>query len=208
MERVKKELYGTLDEVVNKLQEAKKNGEHIYCEFNGKELDSDTVTMDSAYIAVCGAPRDEYLDAIDRERQPFLDEMAEKKHEAELKKPLWIDMGKDLIYPERYDDWEECVDARARDIYVGEDLEAALSIMRALDRDDDMEKAKTIYRNRPLVDRAKALVRDMVFDFSSKGPEFCEEVIPDLTPEEIIKIEDKKEENKKLAEIHKDSKSI
>ncbi|MBQ6477048.1 MAG: hypothetical protein IJI43_01245 [Bacilli bacterium] len=136
------------------------------------------------------------------EREELVDEYAEKKHEAEEKIPLWIEMGEDLIYPEKYNKWEETVNERAKDVYVGEDLEAALSIMRALDRDNNMEKAKTIFKNRPLTEKASNIVRDMVFNFSSKGPEFWEEVSPNLTPDEIIKIEDKKEENKRLAETH------
>ncbi len=49
-----------LESAVHTLLEAKARGEHVYCDFNGHELHSDSVTMDSAYIEVLGCTKAEW----------------------------------------------------------------------------------------------------------------------------------------------------
>ena len=50
----------SLENVVEQLLEAKARGEHVYCDFNGHELHSDNVTMDSAFKEVTGLTKEEH----------------------------------------------------------------------------------------------------------------------------------------------------
>ena len=67
----------TLDAVVYLLQAYKADRHHVYCEFKGHRLDSDTVTMDSAYLEVCGKTKEEYEKEVD---SIFEDIATEKKN--------------------------------------------------------------------------------------------------------------------------------
>ena len=117
--------------------------------------------------------------------------------------PSWIERGKALIFPERYEEWEQCVQVRAKDLYHGMDLDAALEIMEVLDKGASIEEAKKILDDQNHSGMSDSIVRNIIFHFSSKGPEFWEatsfERIP-LETRRIIKA--KKKENKQLAEAH------
>ena len=60
MERKIDKYFGDLDNAVNYLLAANARGEHVYCDFNGHELHSDNVTMDSAYTEVLGCTKAEF----------------------------------------------------------------------------------------------------------------------------------------------------
>ena len=51
----------SIDEVVDMLLKEKENGNHAFCNFNDVILHSDNVTLDSAYMAICGCSREEYF---------------------------------------------------------------------------------------------------------------------------------------------------
>lgn len=53
-------IIGNLPQVVKELQEHHKRGERVFTVFNGHELYSDTVTMDSAYLEVTGKTKAEF----------------------------------------------------------------------------------------------------------------------------------------------------
>ena len=65
-----------LENVVNILLAYKENGYHVYCEFNGHRLYSDTVTMESAYLEICGKTKEQVI-----EDQNKAMEKAEKRKE-------------------------------------------------------------------------------------------------------------------------------
>ena len=67
MEKEIKISAGTsLEEAINKLLEAKANGEHVYCDFNGHMLHSDTVSMEETYKEILGKTKEE-IDADNKE---------------------------------------------------------------------------------------------------------------------------------------------
>ena len=80
MERKIDKYFGNLDNAVNYLLEARARGEHVYCDFNGHELHSDNVTMDSAYIEVMGCTKAEYEQIMKEWRENYAKE--EKKRES------------------------------------------------------------------------------------------------------------------------------
>ena len=60
MKRIDISGWRTLDSVVQLLLAHKANGDHVYCVFNGHRLESDTVTMDSAYMKICGKTKEQF----------------------------------------------------------------------------------------------------------------------------------------------------
>ena len=117
--------------------------------------------------------------------------------------PSWIKRGYALIFPERYNEWVQCVSIRATDIYHGMDLEAALEIMEALEKGASMEDAKKILANQDHSPSSESMVRNIVLSFSSKGLEFWEATVRgEISPESKNILEAKKKENIKLTQTH------
>lgn len=117
--------------------------------------------------------------------------------------PEWIEKGQALIYPERYEEWEKCVNARATDLYCGLELDAALEIMQAVENGTTIEEASEILNNQRHSGRSFSLTRNIIFSFSSKGPEFWEATASgEISPETKAVLEAKKQENIQLAQAH------
>lgn len=80
------EFYGsTLDECVNELLEFQKRGESVFIDFNGHKLYSCDVTVDSAYLEVCGKTKEEsdkaieeYLANIEKKRKKQRQKLKQK----------------------------------------------------------------------------------------------------------------------------------
>ena len=51
----------SIDEVVEMLLEEKRNGNHVFCNFNDVILHSDDVTLDSAYMSICGCTKSDFI---------------------------------------------------------------------------------------------------------------------------------------------------
>lgn len=190
-----------LESTVDALLAAKERGEHVYCVFNGVTLHSDTVSMDSAYMEVTGYTRKEYY----QRRKEFIENYKKEEQIAEQKAkeniPNWIERGQALIFPERYEQWKKCVQTCATNVYHGQELDVALDIMTALENGATMEEAKQIFDKECVSEELKLSVRDILFSFSSKGPEFCEATAYLAMSEENKELfEAKKQENIQLAE--------
>lgn len=192
-----------LESAVYTLLAAKARGEHVYCDFNGHKLHSDTVSMDSAYMEVMGHTKAEHEQQMKEWREEYekKEKIAEQKAKDSI--PSWIERGQALIFPERYKEWEQCVQAHATDLYHGMDLDSALEIMEALDKGASMEEAKKMLDGQGHSDMSASMVRNMIFAFSSQGPEFWEATAyGKISPENKQILEAKKQENKQLAEAH------
>lgn len=128
---------------------------------------------------------------------------AEKEKIAIANIPGWIERGKNIIFKERHAEWEKCVQERSLDIYHGEDLDAALEIMEALENNIPMEEVIAIFNEQMHSACSQMIVRDIIFNFCIKGPEFFEATsygeLP-LEHQEII--ENKKQENEKLIQLN------
>lgn len=185
----------SLEDVVSVLLDAKARGESVYCEFEGHKLHSDNITMDSAFLEVTGLDKEDY----DREQS--------KIKRAKENIPVWIKEGEALIFPERHKKWKECVKARAADIYHGQDLDMALDIMKALDDGASIEEAQDIFNHQIHSSVTDSFVRNMIFSFSSRGPEFWEATAyGKISPENRELLEAKKQENEELMNSKKSRK--
>ena len=192
-----------LESAVYTLLAAKARGKHVYCDFNGHKLHSDTVSMDSAYMEITGYTKAEY-----DQKMKELHENSEKKQKIVEQKakesiPSWIERGQTLIFPERYEEWVQFVQTLATDLDYGMLLDPALEIMEILDKGASMEEAKKMLDGQCHSGTSESIVRNMVFEFSSQGPEFLEATAyGEISPETKQIIEAKKQENKQLAEAH------
>lgn len=188
----------TLDETVQCLIDLRTKGIKATCEFNGQKLDSETVTMDSAYQAVMGCTKAEH----DKQVEKMIQEREKENKDALDKIPQWIERGNKIIFPERQKDWAKCVERRAKGMYHGKDLEDALIIMESLDSNQDFKEAKKILSSQDHSGISFGIVSRILFEFSKKGPEFYEMIVPkmeiDKESQEIIN--QKKIENKILME--------
>lgn len=115
--------------------------------------------------------------------------------------PNLIEKGQALIFPERYAEWENCVVDSASGLYHGMELDSALEIMTALENGASMEEAEQMLDKQGHSGMSASIVRNILFTFSSKGPEFWEATAYGEISEENKKIlEAKKQENIQLAQ--------
>lgn len=195
-----------IESVVHTLLAAKAKGESVYAEFNGHKLYSDTVSMDSAYIEITGQTKEDF--ELEREKtmqtlEQIKLQRKEDMEKAQEKIPSWIQRGQELIYKERHEDWKKCVLSRASDIYHGAELDASLDIMQALENGVTIEEAKEMLDEQEHSGMSASLVRNILFSFSSKGPEFWEATsYGEISPNNKMKLKIKKEENLQLAKIN------
>ncbi len=126
-------IYGSLlDEYVEGLIKMREQGKNVFFNFNGHKLYSADVTMDSAYLEVCGCTKKEFDIEKERQQEEWEKRRAKEEAEAQAKIPTWIAEGKKLIDKDLWDDWEECVSIRANDLYHGFDLDAFLEIAKGM----------------------------------------------------------------------------
>ncbi len=196
------EFYGnTLDQCVEALLKYQRRGESVVVSFNGHDLYSCDVTMDSAYKEVLGLTKAEFNRKREEWRKEDKEAQERKKAKVQEQIPYWLEKGSNLIYPERAEEWKQCVEARASDLYQGWDLNAAIEIMEMLENGATIDDAKEALDNQDHSGASYGMVRSIVFSFSKKGPEFYEATaVMGLSEEERKMIEEKKEENKKIEE--------
>ena len=190
---------GTFDDAIDLLIKFREKGEIVSCYFNGHYLSSEEITVDSAYKSVFGLTKEEFLNA----RKEYLDEefrkMKLEKKQSKGKIPEWIHKGKNLIYPQKIDDWKRCVDIRSKDIYHGKDLDHALEIMTALEEGKPFDEVNQIVNSQHHSGMSYRIVMSIVTSFSKVGPEFYEAIDKNITPERKEYLNNQKELNKQYA---------
>lgn len=190
---------GTLDKCVEALIEYKEHGKSVVVDFNGHDLYSCDVTMDSAYKEVLGKTKAEFDKECEEAHKRYLEEQKREEAEAKQKIPSWIERGEKIIYPERFEEWKKCVDGRASDLYHGEDLEAALELMEKLESGVTLDEVVEAFDAQNHSGASAGMTRRIIFSFSKRGPEFWEQTeYGEITPETRKIIEDKKQENIEL----------
>ena len=162
----------SLSDAVEKLLKAKEEGRHVYCTFNGYTLDSDTVTLDSAYIEILGCTKKEHEERMAREIEESKKrrEIAEQK--AIKKIPKQINRGKKLMYSFRHDEWKELVEADATGMYTGLLTEDMLTIMEAIEDEKPVEDIVKIFDEQGHSGWSASIARNAVMRFSKNGYPF------------------------------------
>ena len=164
----------TIEEVVHHLSIHKALGELVYGTFSGIKLFSDTDDIESAYVKLTGKTKAEN----EAEQKAYLEEYLadEKKHKEsipELSKE-WIVKGNLILDEEHHEQWAEIVPIRLDDLYRGMELGATLDIVKELNNNCELEKAKEIIDSQVHSSNSYSLVLEMVKAFCSRGKEFAE----------------------------------
>lgn len=90
----------------------------------------------------------------------------------------WISEGKSLIYPEKYADWKKFVYRACDGKYFGLEVAGVLRIMKELETGKEMAEVINSILNDPVAkDYMRSDIRNRVFEFSKRGPEFLEWVL-------------------------------
>ena len=160
-----------LETAVNKLLELKRQGKKAYCEFSGVTLDSETVTMDGAFLMITGCTKEEL-------------ELIEKRNAKERillaaidRIPEQIKKGRNHIYPNHFQDWVRDVSMCAIGPTKGKVIDNVLDIMEAIDSNRTLDEIVNIYKNQTYKTNGawcKELVRTYVMTYSKNGYPFYE----------------------------------
>lgn len=161
----------TIENIVNKLLKYKENGELASCDFNGHELYSDTVTLNSAYMEITGRTKEEFDKAQEEWHKEY--ERQEREHKEKIPElsNFWIEEGKKVLNKDKWEYWGKIVPIRLGDLYHGMELEATLEIIKILNN-NDFEKAKETFENQGHSGMSYGLVKNMIYNFSDKGNDF------------------------------------
>jgi len=188
-----------IESAVTTLLQARANGENAFIEFNGHKLYSADVTMDSAYLEITGKTKEQSDKDQAEWSKNYEKEYAVAQERAKANIPNWVEKGKPFIFPERHEEWQLCVEGRASDLYHGSDLDASLEIMEALENGASMEEAKALFNKQGHSGASGVMVRNILFSFTNRGPEFWEATAyGEISPESQKAIADKKQENIQL----------
>lgn len=160
-------------ETLEELQRCKEREDNVYIVYQGKKLYSMFDDEDSCYKKIRGLTKEEFEKKEAKELEDLRKKWAKEKQEAEAKIPEYISRGKKIIYKENYEEWENCVKARVKGLYNGEDVEKALNVMEALEEGKSLEEAKEIFAEYEESGSSASIILRIVTVFSKKGPEFC-----------------------------------
>lgn len=149
------------------------------------------------------------MDDLNKENIISIDDVIKKDKNIEEKISKWIKEGIEMIFPERYVEWEKCVRSSVNSLYKGRIIEEALEVMKTLKSGKTIEEAKEIFNKQNHSGASYAVVRNILFDFSDKEPEFYEATADKEIPVEIKKkIEEKKKENEELIALHNSNSNL
>lgn len=162
----------SIEIAVAKLLEYKERGELACCNFNEHMLYSDTVTVDGAYLEICGRTKAEQ----EKHKAEYIENLKKQEEEYKTKIPEltkeWIEKGHEILDEKYWDYWDECVPIRLTDLYHGMELKCCLDIIEPLNNGCSLEEAKEIIESQGHSGMSFGLVVNMVREFCNRGGEF------------------------------------
>lgn len=174
MDYKKIDFWGSrLDEAVTMLQDYNRKGEKVCVEFNGVMLYSDTVTMDSAYLAVTGKTKKEMDEYLKEQHEQYVRE--EEEHKAKIPELTikYIEKGHNLLNEKYWAQWEKCVPIRLDDLYHGWELDCCLDTIKILQEEADFDKAKALFEEQGHSGMSASLTMSMIVSFCDNGKDFA-----------------------------------
>lgn len=164
----------SIEHAVAELQEFGRLGHKVFIEFNGVNLYSDTVTLDDAYMTICGKTKAEY----DKQQEEYREELRRKDEEHKARIPQlieeWKEKGRMILNEKYWSLWDEILPIRLGDLYQGMELPMCLDIVKALNDECSLEEAKNIIDEQGHSYMSWYLVRSMVNILCDRGIEFAE----------------------------------
>lgn len=191
----------TLDSVIKALSEARDQGRDAYYDYcpGGKKirLYSKDISPDSAYMQVYGVTRDAYYERVAARENDSLEDASKRAMDLTDE---WIEKGKKMIFPEKYDDWEKFVHQSANGVHCGLEVEGVLRVMDELATGISVSEVLDNIADDPIACEYTRFA-SKVFLFAERGPEFYERVVDldKLTPKLMVRIEEQRKENEQLA---------
>ena len=171
--KIELECGENIDSAIKLLNEYKAKNELVFINFNGEKLYSDIDDLDSAYVKVTGKTKEQ----LDEYKRLIHDKYEEEKRKHEESIPEltkeWINKGNKILDKEYHELWNECVPIRLSDLYRGTELGACLDIVKELNNNCSLDKAKAIIDNQGHSGMSYSLVRSMVKSFCKRGNEFA-----------------------------------
>ncbi len=162
----------SIEIAVKKLLKAKAEGKHVFANFNGVKLYSDNVTLDSAYMEICGCTKKEYDEEMKKDIEKIKKRLEEDRRYAIENIPNQVEKGKEYIYPFRHEDWAKTVEADANGDYYGLITKYAIEIMSAIEEEKPIEELVEIFKNQNHSNWSASLTRSVVMKYSRNGYPF------------------------------------
>lgn len=170
-------IVGSLDKCVEYLLQCKEAGEQIVFNFNGHNLYSDTVTMDSAYLEVVGQTKADFDKAREEWRNERAAEEARIERELEVKIPEWKEKGREMFWEDKWELWDEAVEIRANDLYHGRELDCVLKVQELLtsgSKEEGFVKAMEYMNEQGHSGTSWAITCSLIKEFCDKGEDFVQ----------------------------------
>ena len=204
----------SIEDVVDTFNSLKRiSSESFFVTFNGVKLYStDNLTLDDVYKKVIGYTKSE----VEENERKWHKTVADCKKQAESMIEQRYEEGKKYIYPERFEKWKEWLEFRARSASFDPESvkypDVIIECLRRLENGEDFESVFEFVKNSSEMDYSMGTA-SVLCDFSNVGPEYFEYVWKkerdvDLSGYTLEKLELKKEENRKLAELHKSEREV
>lgn len=166
-------LGNRLEDVVTKLIKHNENGEKFWISFNGHDLYSDKVTMDSAYLQVMDKTKADH----DKQMEEMYKRYDEEKKAHEDSIPTQTEerrkAARGIIREDKLDYWDKIVPIRLGDLYRGMELECTIEIGKFLNEEQYVE-AKELMESQGHSGMSWGLVKRMVNEFCNNGEKFVE----------------------------------
>ena len=161
-----------IEAAVAVLQEYHARGHKVFMDFNGVNLYSDTVTLDAAYLAICGKTKAEY----EKQQEEWREEQRKKDEEHKAKIPAlveeWKKKGREVLAEKYLDFWDEILPIRLGDLYKGMELGMSLEIVKALNDGCSLNDAESILDNQGHSGTSYWLTVNMIANLCNRGSDF------------------------------------
>lgn len=100
---------------------------------------------------------------------------------AKVASPI-IKRGNKIIYPQRKNEWEACVNTRVCSIYDGDEVKNAIDVMELLDKNATFEHATDTLFNYAHTPFSINIALNIIATFSKVGPDYLEK-LAEIAPE-------------------------
>ncbi len=165
-----------IESAVKELLKYKEKGILVYGDFNGHTLYSDTVTVDGAYMEIIGRTKAEHDKSQKEWKENYDREQREHKESIPSLSKEWMQKGREILTEDKWEYWDKIVPIRLNDLYHGMELGCCLDIVKILNNNGTLDKAKKVIESQYHSGMSYGLVCAMVREFCNRGNEFVEYV--------------------------------
>lgn len=189
----------TLESIIYTLMASKARGEKAFCIYRGIKLHSDDIELKNA---IPNIKRKEVINKDERKFEEFKEKLdiLEEKEKEESRKEVssYIERGNKIIYEEKQGKWMSFVKCSFYGLYSVREVTSSLMIMEILENTGSINRAKKVLNKQACSGVSIRTMRDIVFEYSKKGPEFYLATANNISPKILYLVAKKRIENMKL----------